>query len=385
MRSPRLTGAVRVGARHAVAIVVSVIALAGRAEAHQTSVKYVDVAVDGQGAQVRVTVAPGDVTEALGLVPDARPTVAEASTPEVARYVAGWLAVAPEGRAACAQGTPRARPDGDARFVVVAWQVTCDARLGRSALDFTRFFAVDARHEAIVTVHEAGAPGDAAVVRSSDPILHVQAGEAPGLGAWVAAGIDHIWSGRDHVSFVLALLLVVMLIRVNGAWTTRAPVATLRHTGAIITAFTAAHSLSLIAASLGWVSLPGRLVEALIAFSILYTAIENLVKPDVRWRFVLTFGFGLVHGLGFASVLQVMLPPDHVIGPLLGFNLGVEVGQLVIVAIALPIAWLACRELGAERYRRRVMPALSIVIGLIAVKWLIERVFGLTFGSFWGL
>jgi mannose/fructose/N-acetylgalactosamine-specific phosphotransferase system component IIC len=99
---------------------------------------------------------------------------------------------------------------------------------------------------------------------------------------------------------------------------------------------------------------------------------------------VLSFGFGLVHGLGFASVLQVMLPPDHVIGPLLGFNLGVEVGQLVIVAIAIPMAWLACRELGAERYRRRVMPALSIVIGLIAVKWLIERVFGLTSGSFWG-
>ncbi|MEO7734253.1 MAG: HupE/UreJ family protein [Kofleriaceae bacterium] len=373
------------GRRLALAAAICVLAIVGRAEAHQTSVKYVDLTVEGRAAQVRVTVAPGDVTEPLGLAPDARPTVAEASTPEVARYVAGWLAIGPDGGAACAKGEPDARPDGDARFVVVAWRVTCDDVLGRSALDFTRFFAVDARHEAIVTVHALGALGDAAVVRSSDPILRVQAGEAPGLGAWVAAGIDHIWSGRDHVSFVLALLLVVMLIRVNGAWTTRAPVATLRHTGAIITAFTLAHSLSLIAASLGWVSLPGRLVESLIAFSILYTAIENLVRPDVRWRFVLTFGFGLVHGLGFASVLQVMLPPDHVIGPLLGFNLGVEVGQLVIVAIALPLAWLACRELGALRYRRRVMPALSIVIGLIAVKWLIERAFGLTLGSFWGI
>jgi HupE / UreJ protein len=389
MCSPRLTGAVPAArARTAGAVLagmVGVMALVGRAEAHQTSVKYVDVTVEGRGAQVRVTVAPGDVTEALGLAAEARPTPAEASTAEVARYVAGWLAVGPEGRAACANGPARARPDADARFVVVEWRVTCDAALGRSALDFTRFFAVDARHEAIVTVHEAGAPGDAVVVRSHDPILHTQAGEAPGLGAWVAAGIDHIWSGRDHVCFVLALLLVVMLVRVNGAWTTRAPMATVRHTGAIITAFTLAHSLSLIAASLGWVSLPGRLVESMIAFSILYTAIENLVKPDVRWRFGLTFGFGLGHGLGFASVLQVMLPPDHVIGPLLGFNLGVEVGQLAIVAIALPIAWLACRELGAERYRRRVMPALSIVIGLIAVKWLIERIFGLTLGSFWGL
>jgi hypothetical protein len=187
------------------------------------------------------------------------------------------------------------------------------------------------------------------------------------------------------VSFVLALLLVVMLVRQGDTWTTRPPVATLRRTATIVTAFTIAHSLSLIAASLGWVRLPGRLVESLIAVSILYTAIENLVRPDVRWRFALTFGFGLVHGLGFASVLQVMLPPDHILGPLLGFNLGVEIGQLVIVAIALPIAWLAARELGAVRYRHSVMPVVSIAIAAFAIKWLIERVFVLTLFTIWGM
>ncbi|HET9622382.1 MAG TPA: HupE/UreJ family protein, partial [Kofleriaceae bacterium] len=171
----------------------------------------------------------------------------------------------------------------------------------------------------------------------------------------------------------------------DGDWATRPPLATLRRTATIITAFTVAHSLSLIAASLGWLALPGRFVESMIAFSILYTAIENIARPDVRWRFALTFGFGLVHGLGFASVLQEMLPPDHVIAPLLGFNLGVELGQLVIVVIALPLAWLAARELGAGRYRRRVLPALSIAIAAIALKWLIERVFGLTLPSVWGL
>jgi hypothetical protein len=184
---------------------------------------------------------------------------------------------------------------------------------------------------------------------------------------------------------VVALLLVVMLRRGSGGWQTRPPIATLRKTGAIVTAFTVAHSLSLIAASLGWVSLPGRLVESLIAFSILYTAIENLVRPDVRWRFALTFGFGLVHGLGFASVLRVMLPPDHLIGPLLGFNLGVEIGQLVIVAIALPLTWLAAHELGAARYRRTVMPVLSAAIALVAIKWLIERVLEVSLPTFWGM
>jgi hypothetical protein len=257
--------------------------------------------------------------------------------------------------------------------------------LGRVALDFRGFFAVDQRHEAIVTVHAPGAAGDAVVVRAVEPMLRVQAGEALGLAGWIAAGIEHIWDGRDHVSFVLALLLVVMLVRDGRQWQTRAPLATLRRTATIITAFTVAHSLSLIAASLGWVQLPSRLVESLIAVSILYTAIENIVHPDVRWRFVLTFGFGLVHGLGFASVLQVMLPPDHIIGPLLGFNLGVEIGQLVIVLIALPLAWLAARELGADRYRRGAMPALSIAIAALAVKWLIERVFVVTLFTIWGM
>jgi HupE / UreJ protein len=371
------------GCRALVALVL--VGLPGTARAHQTSVKYVDVSVDGSRATVTMTVAPGDVTEPLGLAPDARPNVAEATTPAVAAYVAGWLAVGPDPGPACPPGTPRASAAGDARFVVVEWEVRCAVALGHVALDFRGFFAVDQRHEAIATVHAPGASGDAVVVRAAEPILRVQAGEALGLAGWIAAGIEHIWDGRDHVSFVLALLLVVMLVRDGRRWQTRPPLATLRRTATIITAFTVAHSLSLIAASLGWVQLPSRLVESLIAVSILYTAIENIVHPDVRWRFVLTFGFGLVHGLGFASVLQVMLPPDHIIAPLLGFNLGVEIGQLVIVLIALPLAWLAARELGAERYRRGAMPALSIAIAALAMKWLIERVFVVTLFTIWGM
>jgi hypothetical protein len=387
MRGRSLTAIVGPGRRAVLgcAVVAALAARAAPAQAHQTSVKYVDVAVAGRGATLRLTVAPGDVTEPLGLAPDARPGAAEAATPAVAAYVAGWLALGPDPGGACPAGPAHAAPDADARFVVIAWEVACPVELARIALDFRGFFAVDPRHEAIVTVHAPGAVGDAVVVRAVDPILRVQAGEAIGLAGWIAAGVEHIWDGRDHVSFVLALLLVVMLVRRGDGWDTRPPIATLRRTATIITAFTVAHSLSLIAASLGWVQLPSRLVESLIAVSILYTAIENLVRPDVRWRFVLTFGFGLVHGLGFASVLQVMLPPDHIIGPLLGFNLGVEIGQFVIVVIALPLAWLAARELGADRYRRGVMPALSIAIAALAIKWLIERVFVVALFTFWGM
>jgi hypothetical protein len=364
---------------------IALAAVAAPARAHQTSVKYVDVTVEGRRATVALTVAPGDVTEPLGLAPDARPTVAVAAVPTVAAYVAGWLAIGPDPGAPCPAGPPAAAAAADARFVVIRWQVACAVDLAQIALDFRAFFAVDPRHEAIVTVHGPDAPGDAVAVRAGDPVLRVHAGEALGLGGWIVAGIDHIWDGRDHVSFVLALLLVVMLVRRGAGWDVRPPVATLRRTATIVTAFTVAHSLSLIAASLGWVRLPGRLVESLIAVSILYTAIENIVRPDVRWRFALTFGFGLVHGLGFASVLAVLLPPDHVIAPLLGFNLGVEIGQLVIVAIALPLAWLAARELGAERYRRRAMPVLSIALAALAIKWLIERALAISLFTLWGM
>jgi HupE / UreJ protein len=375
---------VTLGALAVLATLASLAALATPAHAHQTSVKYVDVTVDGARAALRMTVAPGDVTEPLGLPADAQPAVAQVLTPQVAAYVAGWIALAGDDGAPCPPAPPRVRPDADGRFVVVEWDATCPGEIAGLALDLRAFFAVDQRHEAIVTVHAPGEAGEATVVRAADPVLRVHPGAPVGLAAWIGSGVEHIATGLDHVCFVLSLLLVVMLVRVRDGggdrprWALRPALATLRHAAAIVTSFTVAHSLSLIAASLGWLALPSRLVESLIAFSILYTALENIARPDVRWRFALTFAFGLIHGLGFASMLAVMLPPERVVGPLLGFNLGVELGQLAIVVVALPLAWLAARVLGAERYRRRAMPALSIAIAAIAVVWLIERAFDLT-------
>jgi hypothetical protein len=175
------------------------------------------------------------------------------------------------------------------------------------------------------------------------------------------------------VAGVLALLLVVVLARGELGWELRRPVAALRATAVIVTGFTLAHSVSLIAASLGWVELPARLVESLIAVSIIYTAVENVVRPDVPWRLALTVGFGLVHGLGFASMLEALLPPGDVIVPLLGFNLGVELGQLTIVALALPVLWGVGRLVGAERYRGVVVVAAAVPLVVIGIKWLIER------------
>jgi hypothetical protein len=362
-----------------VGLVVSLVLGGARpAAAHQTSVKYVDLVVDGATVAVTFRVTPGDVTEPMGLPTDARPTAAEAAAaPAVAGFVAHWLAIRAAG-APCLASAPAIRVDDDAKFVVVTWRASCPATIDELVLDFAAFFAVDQKHAAIVRLSSPGAdPVDTIVHPEGSPLtLHLGEAAPASLGAWIRTGMDHIYDGRDHISFVLALLLVVLLVRgADGTWQLRGALPSLRATATIITAFTIAHSLTLIAASFGWVRLPSRLVESLIALSIAYTAVEDILKPDVRWRFVLTFGFGLVHGLGFAAVLAEMLPPHDVIVPLLCFNLGVEIGQLTIVLVALPVLVLVARVVGAARYRRVVMPLLAAAIFTIGTIWLIERVF----------
>lgn len=351
------------------------------AAAHQTSVKYLDLEVAGREVAVTFRVAPGDVAELMGLPADAAPAPAAAAAhPAVAPAVAGWLALAADG-APCPAGPAAARLDEDGRYLAIAWRATCAAPVARLTLDLDGFFAVDPRHAAIVRVASPGAAPLDTIAHAADTPLTLRLGEPPpgSLGAWVRTGMDHIYEGRDHVCFVLALLLVLVLARgPDGGWALRRPVAALRATAGIVTAFTVAHSLTLIAASLGWISLPGRFVEAAIAASIAYTAVEDVVAPAVRWRAALTFAFGLVHGLGFASVLAELLPPRDVVVPLLCFNVGVELGQLTVVAVALPALLALARLVGAARYRRFVLPALAAAIFLLGAAWLVERVAGVT-------
>lgn len=360
------------------------IALGAPAAAHQSSIKYIDITADGARADVRFTVAPADLTEPLGLPEDAMPAAAAATTPAAAAYVARWLALALPGGEPCAPGPARAAPDPDGKLVEITWDAACPSAIDRLRVDLTAFFAADARHVALVTLHPPGARVDPHVVRADEPAVVLHAGRSPSLGSWIAYGMHHIFAGPDHVSFVLALLLVVVIARRDGRdgrdgrggpWQVRPPAAALRSTALIVTSFTVAHSLTLAAAALGWLQLPGRLVESVIAASILYTAIENVVRPDVRHRFAMTFAFGLVHGLGFASVLEELLPPGSAIAPLLGFNLGVELGQLAIVAVALPLFAVLAKTLGGDRYRKIVLAVAAVPLGVISTKWLIERAF----------
>jgi HupE/UreJ protein len=361
-----------------IALALLVVAATARAAfAHQTSIKYVELVIDGERAAVAFKVAPGDVTEPMHLPADAKPSAqAAAAAAGVPAYVATWLRIripTAAGSLACGAGEARAHADADG-FVVVEWEATCPRPIDLVTLDFTVFFALDKRMEAIVRLGTAGSDEvTPTVVRSADSPITLRAGETS-LPRWVRYGMNHIYTGPDHISFVLALLLVVMLERSSG-WRVKRILPSLRATAGVITAFTVAHSITLISAALGVVTLPSRLVESIIAASIAYTAAEDVVRPDPRWRFALTFGFGLAHGLGFAATLAVDLPPNGVVPPLLCFNVGVELAQLSIVAIALPIFYLVARAIGAQRYRRVAMPAFASVIFAFGTAWFIQRAF----------
>lgn len=181
---------------------------------------------------------------------------------------------------------------------------------------------------------------------------------APGFGGWVQLGMKHIFEGTDHLAFLIALLLVGgSLKRVLG----------------MVTAFTVAHSLTLGATALGFILLdPARTrwVEAAIAVSIIYVAAENLFLREHRHRALLTFLFGLVHGFGFASVLSAYGLGEQVASGLFGFNLGVELGQAVIVTALLPLVRLIQRRPKVNLWTVR---ALSSVILCAGAWWLYSR------------
>ena len=143
----------------------------------------------------------------------------------------------------------------------------------------------------------------------------------------------------------------------------------------IVTAFTVAHSITLSLATLGWVSLPSRLVESLIAASVVLAALNNVWPLFHGKRWWVAFGFGLIHGFGFATVLADLgLPPEALALALVGFNVGVELGQLAIVALFLPLAFWLRRS---TFYRRGVLIGGSLLIALLAAVWLVERAFDL--------
>lgn len=193
-----------------------------------------------------------------------------------------------------------------------------------------------------------------------------------GFGSFVAQGVWHIWIGYDHIAFLVLLLLPVVLRGERAGWRAAEGWRNVMWGAVrIVTAFTLAHSITLSLAALGVVTPPDRPVEMAIAASVAVAGLLNLIPAAARFGAWIAFSFGLVHGFGFANALgELGLESRSLALPLAGFNLGVEAGQLTLVAMLLPLLYALRSSLV---YRRRVVPAASIAVGLLAVVWLIER------------
>jgi hypothetical protein len=351
------------------------------AAAHVASLTHSQVDVDGENVRYTIKIAPADLAEALGVPTEPPPTAAqiELGTAKIVAYVTERIDVESSG-VVCPAGDGGLVLDADG-LVAVSWIARCGAPVTNLAIDYTLFFDLDPTHEAVIRVVAPGWSPLRTILDADGSRLEWDLSEPPPSGTWafIRSGIDHILFGFDHIAFVLTLLLALVITRdPKHDWTLRSLGKTFAAMGLIVTSFTIAHSITLIAASLGWVRVPSQLVESVIALSIAYTAIENIVRPDVRWRFVLTFGFGLLHGLGFARMLEVLLPPDDVVVPLLAFNVCVELGQLVVVACALPVFWLLARTIGGRNYRRYALPAMSALLAIAGLLWLAERLLEVT-------
>ncbi|HLU65122.1 MAG TPA: HupE/UreJ family protein [Kofleriaceae bacterium] len=370
--------------RLAVAVALGAIALLGApgaARAHQSSATFARLEATDDPARLRyeIKIAARDLYEALALESDREATAGEirAGGARLHAYLAERIAFEADGRP-CRTEPAAAEPiDEGQRMARLELAVVCPAPIREVALEYDLFFDLDPRHIGFVEV----AGTTAQLTAPDDTRLVWQVGGEPpgGLGGFLISGVEHILYGLDHILFLISLLLMAVVMRRDAGEAAPRPLRqAIGYTAAIVTSFTVAHSVTLIGAALGWFELPGRLVESVIAASIALVAVDNAVRLDPPHRALVTFGFGLIHGLGFASMLRPLLPPEDVVLPLLAFNVGVELGQLALVALALPLLAALVRVAGAGAYRRLVLPGGAIALGGLGVVWLIERAFEVT-------
>jgi hypothetical protein len=355
------------------------ISVPGLAEAHQASMSWSTVQV-GEGGAVDYTLqlSARDLYEVLKLDRDREATDDEITRGADAlfKYVFERVRVTSDGEVCpLERGTATVLHQND-RFAELRFVARCP-RIGVLGVDYGLFFELDPRHTAELKVIVGG---KSVVQELSKGLQHFEwklgdssTPQSLGILTYIGHGMMHIYTGYDHIAFVIGLLLVAAVCWRDEKWQVRGLGAGVPYVLKIVTAFTLAHSMTLILAALDVISLPSRFVESAIAASIVYVAVENVWVGDPRGRWPLAFGFGLVHGLGFAASLRPLLPKTGAVVPLLAFNVGVELGQLSIVLLLLPMLHAVARA-AAEGYRRWVVLGGSAIIGALGAIWLAERI-----------
>jgi len=351
--------------------------------AHKPSDSYLALTVTGSEVHGQWDIALRDLDFALGLDVngDAQITWGEvrSRSNDINAYAMSRLQMRSNAVTCPAQVSNHLIDDHtDGAYVAIRFVSVCPAALQSLEVAYQLFFDLDPQHKGLLKLQfrETTATAIFSPEKSVQQFSLGKSGRLQQFIDYLEEGVWHIWIGFDHILFLLALLLPSVAIRRERTWQAVAAFkpafwSVLK----IVTAFTVAHSITLSLATLGIISLPSRWVESIIAASVVLAALNNIFPLFKEQRWIMAFLFGLIHGFGFASVLTDLgLPKGALTLALIGFNVGVELGQLAIVAIFLPVAYLLRHT---WFYRRIVLLGGSVLIALLALVWLAERAFDL--------
>ena len=368
---------------------------ASAAAPHARGQSYVYFRIYDDSTQVRVEITVNDLNEALSLDMPHRSGVSDAAVrsaiathlDSIRAYVEGHLQIAtadgPISLRFRDHELLRVGLTGD--FVLLNYDVEgLTTRPDAFDVTYTAMFDIDAQHRNMVIVEHNwktntfNNEGNVAfILRPGAPQGTLDLSSSSvwrGLVGMVRFGITHILVGTDHILFLLALILPSVLYREEDEWKAvpRFRSAALNIL-AIVTFFTLAHSVTLSLAALNIVRLPSILVESVIAASIAVAALHNLYPRFIKYEAIIAFVFGLFHGFGFASLLEPLgLGGEYTTLTLLGFNVGVEIGQVAVIAVLFPILYLLRKR---SWYTRTVLQVGSVFLIAVALFWFFERAF----------
>ena len=356
--------------------------MAASAQAHIASSGFLSLKVDGKRVEGALELSVRDAEIAVGLDSNHDGSVtwgeARAAAGALRRYVHEHLTLGTS-QAPCtlSYGALQVTERADGNYLWLPLSAACTVAVQRLDIGYRLLDTEDPSHRGLLTLVGAGTVQTAVLgggrVTQSFDLSRPSAWTA--FVEYLQAGVWHIWSGIDHLLFLLSLLLPAVLLRRDRHWVAVPQAApALLNILKVVTAFTLAHSITLSLAAFDVIRLPTRLTESVIAASIIVAALNNVfpLVTEARWR--IAFAFGLLHGFGFATVLSEMgLPRGARLVSLVAFNLGVEAGQLAVVLAVMPLAYL----LRSTRfYRGGLMPWGSTAIAGLALVWLVQRALG---------
>jgi hypothetical protein len=365
-------------------LITVVLALAASAAfAHKPSDSYLAVSVEGTELSGQWDIALRDLDFAIGIDDNGDGDITwgevKAHHADIAAYALARLKLRSGGADCPVRATEFLVDDhSDGAYSVMRFEGACPAEVETIEISYSLFADLDPQHKGLLRL-EHGSGTRTGIFSPERATQSFELGRMSALTQFLdyaREGVWHIWIGFDHILFLLSLLLPAVLAFGDGRWRAveRFPPA-FWDVFKIVTSFTVAHSITLSLAALGVISLPSRLVESAIASSVVLAALNNVFPLVHGRRWMVAFFFGLVHGFGFASVLRDLgLPHNALLIALVGFNLGVEGGQLAVVSAFLPLAyWLRATWL----YRRLVFMGGSLAIVAVAGTWLVERAFNM--------